>query len=421
MRMLVPPMNPLKGKVLVAQGGGPTPVINQSLVGVALEARKFPQVTSIYGAVHGVRGIIHENFVDLTRETTHNLERVADTPSSGLLSTRDKPDEEYCARMFEVMQAHDIRYFFYIGGNDSSDTVRIINNQARAANYELRAIHIPKTIDNDLAENDHCPGFPSAARYVAQAFMGVNLDNRALGGVYIGVIMGRHAGFLTAASALAQKHSDDGPHLIYMPERAFDTARFLTDVERVVAKHGLCTIAVSEGISDASGVAMITKLMQTEERDDHGNVQLSGTGALGDLLSDTIRRELKLKRVRADTFGYLQRCFIGCRSDRDAHEAREVGEKAVQFAMWDNVDGSVVIRRPVLDYSVEYALVPLENVAGKTRHMPDSFINAEGNGATADFHNYCRPLLGSGVPEAHRLRCPAVPKILNLTPAGSPR
>jgi len=407
-------MNPLKGKVLVAQGGGPTPVINQSLVGVVLEARKFAQVTAIYGAVHGVRGIIKERFIDLSRETSHNLERVADTPSSALLSTRDKPDEEYCARMFEVMQAHDIRYFFYIGGNDSSETVRIINEQARSANYELRAIHIPKTIDNDLAENDHCPGFPSAARYVAQAFMGVNLDNRALGGVYIGVIMGRHAGFLTAASALAQKHTDDGPHLIYMPERAFDTTRFLTDVERSIATHGLCTIAVSEGIADASGQPMITRLMQTTERDDHGNVQLSGTGALGDLLSDTLRRELKLKRVRADTFGYLQRCFTGCRSDRDAHEAREVGEKAVQFAMWDHVDGSVVIRRPVLDYSVDYALVPLEKVAGKTRHMPDEFINADGNGVTAAFHHYCRPLLGSGVPETHRLRAPAVPKILDV-------
>jgi 6-phosphofructokinase 1 len=406
-------MSRLKGKVLVAQGGGPTAVINQSVIGVALEARKFSQVTAIYGAVHGVRGIINEDFVDLTRETTHNLERVADTPSSGLLSTRDKPDQDYCARMFKVMQAHDVRYFFYVGGNDSSDTVRIINEQAAADNYELRAIHIPKTIDNDLMENDHCPGFPSAARFVTQAFMGVNLDNRALTGVYIGVVMGRHAGFLTDASSLAQRHADDGPHLVYVPERAFDIATFLTDVDRVVAQHGLCTIAVSEGISDASGTAMITKLNPIEERDDHGNIQLSGTGALGDLLADTIRRELKLKRVRADTLGYLQRCFIGCRSDRDAHEAREVGEKAVQYAMWDNIDGSVVIRRPVLDYGVDYELVPLEKVAGKTRHMPDHFINAAGNGVTADFHAYCRPLLGSGVPEAHRLRAPAVPKILN--------
>lgn len=406
-------MSRLVGKVLVAQGGGPTPVINQSVVGVALEARKFSQVTSIYGAVHGVRGIIDENFVDLTRETTHNLEQVAGTPSSGLLSTRDKPDEEYCARMFKVMQAHDIRYFFYVGGNDSSDTVRIVNEQAKAANYDLRAIHIPKTIDNDLQENDHCPGFGSAARFVSQAFGGVNLDNRALRGVYIGVVMGRHAGFLTAASALARKYVDDGPHLIYLPERAFDTDKFLADVDRVYKQHGLVTIAVSEGISDAEGTAMITKLLGKEERDSHGNIQLSGTGALGDLLANTIRDGLGIKRVRSDTFGYLQRSFMGVVSDRDAREAREVGEKAVQFAMWDDVDGSVAIKRPVLDYSVDYELVDIAKVAGKTKHMPDEFINAEGNGVTQAFHAYCRPLLGSGLPESHRLRAPSVAKILN--------
>jgi ATP-dependent phosphofructokinase / diphosphate-dependent phosphofructokinase len=404
--------NRLEGKVLVAQGGGPTPVINQSIVAVALEARKFSQVTAVYGAIHGVRGIIEENFVDLSRETTHNLEQVAGTPSSGLLSTRDKPDEEYCARMFKVMQAHDIRYFFYVGGNDSSDTVRIVNEQAREANYELRAIHIPKTIDNDLEENDHCPGFGSAARFVAQAFTGVNLDNRALRGIYIGVVMGRHAGFLTAASALARKYHDDGPHLVYVPERAFEMDKFLADVDRIYQKHGLCTIAVSEGISDPQGTAMITKLLGTEERDSHGNLQLSGTGALGDLLSNEIRKGLGIKRVRSDTFGYLQRSFMGIQSDRDAHEAREVGEKAVQYAMWDHVDGSVVIRRPVLDYSVDYALVPIEKVAGKTRHMPDNFINAEGNGVTEAFRHYCRPLLGSNLPEPHRLRAPAVSKIL---------
>jgi 6-phosphofructokinase 1 len=404
--------NRLEGKVLVAQGGGPTPVINQSIVAVALEARKFSQVTAVYGAIHGVRGIIEENFVDLSRETTHNLEQVAGTPSSGLLSTRDKPDEEYCARMFKVMQAHDIRYFFYVGGNDSSDTVRIVNEQAREANYELRAIHIPKTIDNDLEENDHCPGFGSAARFVAQAFTGVNLDNRALKGIYIGVVMGRHAGFLTAASALARKYHDDGPHLVYVPERAFEMDKFLADVDRIYQKHGLCTIAVSEGISDPEGTAMITKLLGTEERDSHGNLQLSGTGALGDLLSNEIRKGLGTKRVRSDTFGYLQRSFMGIQSDRDAHEAREVGEKAVQYAMWDHVDGSVVIRRPVLDYSVDYALVPIEKVAGKTRHMPDNFINAEGNGVTEAFRQYCRPLLGSNLPEPHRLRAPEVSKIL---------
>lgn len=408
-------MKHLVGKVLVAQGGGPTPVINQSMVGVAHAASQFRQVTAIYGAIHGVRGIIEENFIDLTRETSHNLEQVANTPSSALLSTRDKPDQAYCERIFQVLQAHDIRYFFYIGGNDSSDTVRIVNEQAELANYELRAIHIPKTIDNDLMENDHCPGFGSAARFVSQAFSGVNLDNRALKGVYLGVVMGRHAGFLTASSALARKYSDDGPHLIYLPERAFHLDRFLADVDRVYAAHGICTIAVSEGVCDPHGVPMISRLMGTEERDDHGNLQLSGTGALGDLLSQTIKKNLSIKRVRADTFGYLQRCFMECRSNRDAHEAREVGEMAVHFAMANHLDGSVAIRRPVLNYSVEYELVPLSLVAGKTRHMPDQFINDDGNGVTEAFHHYCQPLLGDGIPEPHRLRAPRVPKILNLS------
>jgi len=401
----------LEGKVLVAQGGGPTAVINQSVVGVTLEARKFTQVTAVYGAVHGVRGIINEDFMDLTRETTHNLERVAETPSSALLSTRDKPDEEYCARMFKVMQKHDIRYFFYVGGNDSSDTVRIVNEQAKSTGYDFRAIHIPKTVDNDLAVNDHCPGFGSAARFVSQAFMGLNLDNRALPGVLIGVVMGRHAGFLTAASSLARKYVEEGPHLVYLPERTFSKESFLADVDRVYKEHGRCVIAVSEGIQDETGTPVILSLSKKREHDAHGNVQLSGTGALGDLLGDLVTEKLKIKRVRADTFGYLQRSFMGVVSDRDAHEARELGETAVQYAMWDNVDGSIVIRRPVLNYSVTYGLVNLAEVAGKTRVMPDEFINEAGNGVTDAFRNYCRPLVGSGFPEAHRLRAPSVPKI----------
>ena len=404
-------MSRLEGKVLVAQGGGPTAVINQSVVGVTLEARKFTQVKAVYGAIHGVQGIVKEDFLDLTRETTHNLEQVARTSSSALLSTRDKPDDEYCARMFKVMQKHDVRYFFYVGGNDSSDTVRIVNQHAERARYEFRAIHIPKTIDNDLLLNDHCPGFGSAARFVTQAFIGLNLDNRALSGVLIGVVMGRHAGFLTASSSLARKYLDEGPHLVYLPERPFSTERFIADVDRVYKEHGLCTVAVSEGIQDEKGTPIALALSSNAERDAHGNVQLSGTGVVGDLLADQIKSKLKIKRVRADTFGYLQRSFLGVVSDRDAHEAREVGEIAVQYAMWDNVDGSVVIRRPVMNYSVAYDLVPLESVAGKTRVMPDEFINAEGDGVTTAFYNYCRPLIGSSVPEPHRLRAPRVPAL----------
>ncbi len=401
----------LRGKVLVAQGGGPTAVINQSMVGAVLEARKFPQVTAVYGAVNGVEGIMNEEFVDLTRETTHNLELVAQTPSSGLLSTRVKPDEAYCRKLFDIMKAHDIRYFFYIGGNDSSDTVRIVNDEAKKSNYEFRAIHIPKTIDNDLVENDHTPGFGSAARFVAQAFAGVNLDNRALPGVYIGVVMGRHAGFLTAASILGKKYPDDGPHLIYLPEIHFEMDKFLKDVKDTYEKYGRCIVAVSEGIQDAEGTAIITKLMDNIEKDAHGNVQLSGTGALGDLLVKEVKNNLGISRVRSDTFGYLQRSFLGCVSDVDQREAREVGEKAAQFAIWDNVDGSIVIKR-IGDYAVDYKLVPLEMIAAKTKHMPDEFINEEKNGVTQAFVNYVRPLAGSDLPEAHRLRAPKVEKIL---------
>ncbi len=400
----------LEGKVVVAQGGGPTAVINQSLVGVVLESRKFQQITKVYGAVNGVKGIVNEDFLDLTQETTHNLERVAVTPSSALFSTRDKPDEAYCQEIFKVFKAHDVRYFFYIGGNDSADTVRIVNEQAERSNYEFRAIHIPKTIDNDLVINDHTPGYPSAAKFVAQAFIGINLDNRALPGVHIGVVMGRNAGFLTAAASIAQKYPDDGPHLIYLPERAFKTEEFLADVKSIYDKYGRCVIAVSEGIQDEFGVPIITKL-EEKERDSHGNLQLSGTGALGDLLSKLVKDNLGIKRVRSDTFGYLQRSFLGCVSDVDQREAREVGEKAAQFAIWHNIDGSITIHRTGF-YSVDYKLSKLKDVAGLTKLMPPEFINARGNNVTNEFKYYLTPLLGTGMPSASMLRAPRADKLL---------
>lgn len=404
-------------KVLVAQGGGPTVVINQSLVGVVLEARKFQHISRIYGAVHGVRGIINEELVDLTRETSHNLEMVGLTPSAALGSTRDKPDRDYCRKIFRTLEAHRVGYFLYIGGNDSVDTVRIVSEEAKAAGYPLRCIHIPKTIDNDLVVTDHCPGFPSAARFVVQAFMGANLDNRSLPGVYIAVVMGRHAGFLTAASALGQKFEDDGPHLIYLPERDFSLERFLADVKATMDRLGRCIVAVSEGIHDASGTPVAVKLAREIEHDAHGNVRLSGTSSLADLLSSTVSRELGFKRVRGETLGYLQRSFVGCVSDLDRHEAREVGEKAVQFAMWGDADGSVTIHRTGF-YSVDYRLTPLTEVAGKTRTMPDEFIAASGTGITDAFRLYLRPLLGSGLPDVHRLRLNPVAKVLGRSGLG---
>jgi 6-phosphofructokinase 1 len=402
-------MSGLSGKVLIAQGGGPTAVINQSVAGVVLEARKFPQVTRIYGAMHGVRGVINEDFYDLTQVTTNNLEAFAATPSSGLLSTRDKPDLAYCKEIFKVCQAHDIRYFFYCGGNDSADTCRILSEESSKAGYELRVAHVPKTIDNDLLVTDHCPGFGSAARFVAQAFAGANLDNRALPGVYIGVVMGRHAGFLTAAAALARRYPDDGPHLIYVPERAVSKKQFLDDVKKAYAKYGRCIIAVSEGIVDAKGKA-IAEQFTGGEKDSHGNVQLSGTGALGDLLAGWIKDGTDIKRVRADTLGYLQRCFLGCVSEVDQIEAREVGEKAAQFAIGHNADGSVAMKR-VGDYAIDYFYTPLQTVARKSKEMPAKYINKEGNGVTEAFLEYARPLTGP-LPQAARLQAPAIKKIL---------
>ena len=400
-------------KALVAQGGGPTAVINQSLAGVVLEARRFSNIKSVYGACHGVAGISPENIVDLGQETTQQIELVAAMPGSALGSTRDKPDTRYCQEILRVLQAHGIGYFFYIGGNDTADTLSIVSEEARKASYPLRCIHVPKTVDNDLMCNDHTPGFPSAARFVTQAFAGTNLDNAALPGVYLAVVMGRHAGFLTAASALARKYPDDGPHLIYLPERVFVLEKFLADVKAAHERFGRCMIAVSEGIHDASGTPIVSQLVKNIERDEHHNVQLSGTGALADLLCEEIKSKLKIKRVRGDTLGYLQRSFLGCVSDVDQREAREVGKKAVQYAMQGAPDGSVTIHR-IGSYAADYKLTALTEVTGKTRTMPSAFISANGTDVTDEFRLYLRPLLGSGMPEAHRLRSNPVQKILNV-------
>ena len=401
----------LKGKVLIAQSGGPTHVINNSFVGAALEARKYANVTKVYGALAGVEGIANENFIDLSSATINNLNEVAATPSSGLLSSRLKPDAAYCEKVVEVLKAHNIRFLFYIGGNDSSDTVRIVKEFADKQGYEMEAVHIPKTIDNDLVINDHAPGFGSAARFVASAFAGVNLDNRALAGVYIGVVMGRHAGFLTGASVLMKKYPDDGPHLVYVPEREFNTEKFINDVKETYDKYGRCIIAVSEGIQDADGEAIVAKLQENVEVDDHGNVQLSGTGALGDLLVKLIKDNTDIKRVRTDTFGYLQRSFVGVVSDVDQREAREVAERAVQFALIDGKSGSVVIKR-IGDYAVNYELVELVEIAAKTKLMANEFINEAGNNVTKAFVEYAKPLIGSNLPTISRINAPIVEKII---------
>jgi len=399
----------LKGNMLIAQSGGPSMVINRSLVGAIQEAKKHREIQGIYGSLHGIKGVLGENMIDLRKETAANLEAVAATPASALGSVRKKPTEEECLKIFGIMLKYNIRYFFYIGGNDSAETAHIINEQARKINYDLRCFHIPKTIDNDLLENDHTPGFGSAAKFVACAVMGGDLDNRALPGVKIDVVMGRHAGFLTAAAALARVNPDDGPHLIYLPERPFVMKQYVEDVRKVYEKLGRCVVVVSEGISDAEGSAIATKF--TTETDSHGNVQLSGTGALGDLLANEIKTQTAITRVRADTFGYLQRSFPGLISEVDAREARQVGELAVRWAVGKDQDGSVAIRRkPGKKYAVFFERVPLRAVAKATRHMPDAFINKAGNDVTPAFLEYARPIIGPlpKVAQFKRVRVPVV-------------
>lgn len=395
----------VKGNAVVAQGGGPTAVINQSLVGVVEGLRDAPEIDRIYGARHGVRGIIEERVTDLKGVAWETMERVARTPSAGLGSTRDKPDEAYCAKIFETCRKHDVHYFFYIGGNDSSDACRIVNELSDEAGYELRCFHVPKTVDNDLVENDHTPGYASAARYVAMAFMGDNLDNASIPGIKINVVMGRHAGFLTAASALMREREEDGPHLVYVPERAFDLERFVREVRHAYRAYGRCQIAVSEGISDADGNSIGASLIKGET-DAHGNVQLSGSGALGDNLAELLKRELgeggKPPRVRADTLGYAQRCWPDA-SPVDQREAREAGRLAATIARAGNTDGSITIKRvSTSPYEARLERVDLEAVAAKTRHMPDEFINASGNHVTSAFCDWLRPLVGE-MPQAGRL------------------
>jgi 6-phosphofructokinase 1 len=409
------------GKLVIAEGGGPTAVINQSLVGAVLESRLFPQIERIYGARYGVRGIVDEDFVDLSMESRANLEAVAITPSSALGSTRDKPDLAYCREIFAALKAHGAAWFLYIGGNDTAETVRIVSQEAQKERYDLRCLHIPKTVDNDLMQNDHSPGFPSAARFVVEAFMGLDLDDRALRGVYLAIVMGRQSGFLTAASAAARTVAGDGPHLIYLPERAFDIATFLGAVKSVHDRFGRCVIAISEGIHDASGAPYALESESSPETDPHGNVRLSSAGGLADLLCREIKTKLGLERARGDAFGYLERSFAGCVSDVDQREAREVGEFAAKLAIWGSTDGSVAIRR-VGDYAVEYVLTDLCEVAGKTKVMPDAFIAASGNDVTPAYLEYLRPLLGRDLSRPARLRGGAVAKILKRQDAsGAPR
>jgi 6-phosphofructokinase 1 len=421
----------LKGNAVIGQSGGPTCVINRSLVAAVEELKKSSLITGIFGARHGVEGILKEEFIDLKKQSRTTLARVVETPGAALGSTRKRPREgdDDCVKIFEVFRKYDVRYFFYIGGGDSAQTANTISALARSQGYDFRTFHIPKTIDNDLIGSDHTPGYATAARFVACAFMGDDLDNRSLKGVKVNVVMGRRAGYLTAASVLGKLDEESGPHLVYFPERRFDIDRFIDDVDAVFGRLGRCVVAVSEGIATGpedkdlivtqAGEMLLKESVRMEmPRDAFGHPQLSGTGILADYLVYRVRRLLEPKyealkkkfRIRGDTFGYLQRSFPGVLSEVDAREAAQVGKLAVQFALSSDIDGSVVIQRKSGPrYAVEITYAPLAEVARGEAEMPDHFINQAGNYVTQAFIDYARPLVGR-LPKIGLIQKSLVPK-----------
>ncbi|TAH38116.1 MAG: 6-phosphofructokinase [Planctomycetota bacterium] len=407
--------NLLRGAAVIGQSGGPTAVINQSLAGYVEEATRHSGIiTRVLGMLHGVQGMLEEKLVDLAAESRDTLEGVARTPAAALGSVRKKPSAAECHRLVELFRRHDIRYFFYIGGNDSAETAQLVESLTRESGHEMRCFHVPKTIDNDLRVTDHCPGYGSAARFVAHAFQGDDRDNRSLPGVKINVVMGRHAGWLAAAGTLGRRSEEDGPHLVYLPERVFEPAAFLADVAEVNRRLGRCLVAVSEGIHDAADTPFLqvyaerTGSALAGQKDSHGNVQLSGTGALGDALASLVTAELAIRRVRSDTFGYLQRSFPADVSPVDAREAREVGRAAVRAAVsGEHASGSIAIRRVAGPaYGAETFVTPLDTVARVTRSMPDEYL-AGANGVAPAFRDYALPLAGGIEPMVDLQRVPA--------------
>ena len=287
---------------VIAQGGGPTAVINQTVVGATLEIRKRYPNARVLGSRYGVRGVRVGDFVVLSDISEQELRLFGGTPSSGLGSTRDKPDAAYCDLVLKGLKKVDAQAFIYIGGNDTSGTQQILTD---ASGGSIAFVHAPKTIDNDLMENDHTP-LHLAAEFVAGAFLSVDLDFRALPGVYVAIVMGRHAGFLTAASAAWRLDEESGPHLIYVPERAFSVKSFIDDVKRTLDKHKRCIVAVSEGVQTADGTSLVERIVSPDkvERDAHGNVKLSGSDlnrAFETALAEGLPGKARLASTRSAT------------------------------------------------------------------------------------------------------------------------
>ena len=385
---------PLIGAAIIGQSGGPSAVINASAYGVIKTALDSEYITKVYGANHGIKGVLDDRLMIMDEEDPKELEKLLYSPSSALGSCRYKiadpdVDDTDFKRILEIFKKYNVRYFFYNGGNDSMDTCSKISRYCAKVGYECRVMGVPKTIDNDLYGTDHCPGFASAAKYIATSFMEVSRDCHVydVGMITIIECMGRHAGWLTAAASLANLKGD-GPDLIYLPEVDFDMDRFLADVKRVYAEKKNCLVAVSEGVHYADG--SFVSEAKTSGTDGFGHAQLGGLAAR---LAAVVKAATGAK-VRGIELSLLQRCASHCASATDIEESFNSGKIAVESALagvTDKMVGFQCDRKG--GYKCNYVLFDLGDVANAEQKVPLSWINEEHNGVTQDFVDYCLPLI----------------------------
>lgn len=409
-------MNNLKGAAIIGQSGGPTSVINASAAGVFIEALNQANITRVYGACHGIKGILNEEFYDINQEDIKELELLKTTPSSSIGSVRyklkklEEDDSEY-RRLLEVFKKYNIRYFFYNGGNDSMDTCNKVSKFFKDSGYECFCMGVPKTIDNDLAVTDHCPGYASAAKYVATSFMELKCDATVYDTPMVSVVevMGRNAGWLTAAASLAC-YKGCGPDLIYLPEIPFDLDKFYSDVEKKYKENnGKVIIAVSEGVKTKDG-KYVPELVADVAVDAFGHKQMGGTAAV---LADLLKNKLNVK-VRPIEFSLLQRCAQHLASAIDVEEAFQAGREAVKAACEGVTDYMIGFKRVMKNgkYSCEYIRIPLAEVANAEKKVPLDWITEDGTGLKQAYIDYALPLiqgdckapLEDGLPRFARLK-----------------
>ncbi len=402
----------LKGACVIGQSGGPSSVINASAYGVIKTALENENITTVYGAHHGIKGVLNDELMIMDQEDPAELERLLYTPSSALGSCRYKiadPDEDETdyKRILEIFKKYNIRYFFYNGGNDSMDTCEKVSRYMAKVGYECRVMGVPKTIDNDLFGTDHCPGFSSAAKYIATSFMEVSRDAHVYdtGMVTIIECMGRHAGWLTAAAALAGIKGD-GPDFIYLPEVDFDMDKFVADVSARYEKNKNCIVAVSEGVHYADGTFVAEA--KTSGTDGFGHAQLGGLAAL---LANVIKEKTGAK-VRGIELSLLQRCAAHCASGNDIQESFNSGKTAVEAAVAGETGKMVGFECDRTNgYACKTKLFDLDKVANFEKKFPKEWINAEGNYVTEDFINYCLPLIQGETP---MVKEDGLPRFCNL-------